>query len=777
MRYAFVRSCAMMVAAATVLTPAFAEDTLYPQKNKWWKPVADEVYLQEFNESIATSAPVTSIASFGGSVYCVRDGSVFAINGQSMEAAVGLPGNVQRLESIDGALWAMTAAGLHRFDGKTWTLADSGEFVDLCIHNEVLYGATKDDLFRYEDGKFVSAKPETGYLSSDITVVMEDGTQNNPEPVRIGPILKIDSFAGTIYLLRPGQLILFDGSVVDERTLDSGEMPSPDLRDILAQGNQLYVATGGGLAVMRGMMLNVFNGDTGLPYEDTTCIREGFDQDLWIGTTRGAIRKVGDEFQYFGAEHWMPGDYVYDIAVNGKAVYAATDKGIGIIRYEPYTLAKKADYFEQAIEDLGLERLGFMHSISYHEDTQSWVRHISDNDGGHTAPYLAAMSFKYAVTGSENAHDKARNSFEAMIWMEEITGIPGFICRAIWSTTHDEDKKSTQGSGGLPAKWYPTDDGKWFWKGDTSSDESDAHFYGVSIFHDIAAKGPEKKRAAEHLSRMAMHIIDNGFLLRDKDGKPTRWGRWDPNYLLKPYGYEGRGLNGMEVQGFMLSAYRATGDERFNKAFQQLLDWNYHKYTVRQRVIFPPEAIAPWDDHLAFQSYYTLFRCTNEPMLRSIYLRSIERSWEIMRPEQVAWYNYVYGAVTGNDCDTENSANYLRMYPIDLRSLTYRNSHRSDARFLRAEWPYTAGKKLLSPRDTQAKSGTRQIYPLDGGNGGRSITNPASWLQDYWMGRYHGFIEAPRSRDAGATTFKGGTGLHGAKPFAGPGRPEGLIPK
>src|SRR5690606_26942404 len=76
--------------------------------------------------------------------------------------------------------------------------------------------------------------------------------------------------------------------------VDWGELPSTNTRDMLAQGSRLYVTTDRGLAVLRGMALTALRGPDGLPYEDTTCLAEGFDGDLWIGTTRGAVRKTRD---------------------------------------------------------------------------------------------------------------------------------------------------------------------------------------------------------------------------------------------------------------------------------------------------------------------------------------------------------------------------------------------------------------------------------------------------------------------------------------------------
>src|SRR4029078_10091653 len=129
-----------------------------------------------------------------------------------------------------------------------------------------------------------------------------------------------------------GSLALIEGKTFVENPVDWGVLPSRGTRDLLALGSRLYVATDRGLGQLRGMALTSVRGADGLPYEDTTCLAEGFDGDLWIGTSRGAIRKTKDHYHYFGAQHWLPGDYVADIAVADRTVYIATDRGLGIIR-------------------------------------------------------------------------------------------------------------------------------------------------------------------------------------------------------------------------------------------------------------------------------------------------------------------------------------------------------------------------------------------------------------------------------------------------------------
>lgn len=464
--------------------------------------------------------------------------------------------------------------------------------------------------------------------------------------------------------------------MVNRDFIDWGSLPSYNTRDMLSCGSRLLISTERGLAVLRGAALSVIKGSDGLPIENTTCLTKGFDSDIWIGTANGAVRMLQDDWHYFGADQWLPGKYVNDIAVGERVVYIATDKGISILKYEPYTLLKKAAYYERHIDEWGHKRMGFIHKL--YKKGDEWVREISDNDGGNTATYLAAMCYKYAITRDETARKEAVESFNAMIWLQRITPVEGFFARAIWSTTGDKDEMASQGSGGLPAKWYPTKDGKWFWKGDTSSDEVTSHFYAVALFYDLVAEGKEKEMAREHLKRIASYILENGWVLKDMDGKATRWGHWNPEYLLHPYGFVDRGLNGLEALTFMEAAYHVTGDEKFKTGLQQLIAWGYDQNTIRQKNVFPPENIAPWDDDLAFESYNTILRYTTDPDLRSVLLRSLERTWEVKRMDHTPWFNFSYGSLTGNDCESDKAVKYLRDYKLDCIEYNFRNSDRDD---------------------------------------------------------------------------------------------------
>ena len=753
-----------------IVKPGLADD-FFGHNRHLWKAVPDKVYMQEVGQKIPLTKPATSIAVFNHQCYVSVDGKIHKLLNSSIEPMKDGPANVKKLKSVEGVLWALTTDGIFRLNEDTWGKIDDKEYVDICSHLGILHAATRNEVYRLEDDHFTDIKPKAGYLSSDITMVMEDGSQVLADPVKIGPIDRIASYSGTLYVLRPGKLVLFDGKVVNQDFVDWGTLPSPNTKDLLSFGSRLFVSTDRGLGVLRGAALTSLKGKDGLPYEKTTCLEAGFDNDIWIGTSKGAIRMLRDDWHYFGADHWLPGNNVNDIAVGENVVYIATDYGIGIIRYEPYTLRKKADFYERHINDWGHKRLGFIHTL--YKKGDEWVREVSDNDGGHTAPYLAAMCYKYVVTGDESARKEAVESFKAMLWLQQVTRVDGFVARSIWSTTADADSRGKHGSGGLPAKWYPTADGNWYWKGDTSSDEIIAHFYSVSIFHDLVAKGKEKKIAAEHLAKIASYIIDNGWKLIDMDGKPTRWGRWDPKYLLSPYGYFDKGLNGLEAQTFAKTAYALSGDEKFMEGFEQLMDWGYQNYAVRQKNTFPPENIAPWDDNLVFRSYCTIMRYTDDPVLRSIYLRSLERTFEVKRMEHIGWFNFAYGAITGNDCEAEKAVINLREWTLNCIEFNYRNSFRDDLFPEPGYVPYGGGTKAMSPRETSVKRGSQSALAYDGGVNGHRVMEPTSFLREYWMGRYHGLIEAPSTTEKDLISVDHSENEKtGAKPYDGPARPK-----
>lgn len=382
--------------------------------NHLWKAQEDLPYWQESSARITTDQPVQSLAIFENRCFCTLKGELFELTDERLTKIETAPSGILELKKLNNQLWALTSHGLYFLDTGGWNKQDDRLFVDLCLHQGVLHGATREEVYRLKEGKFVSIQPQGGYYTSDITMLQEDGSQINDTPISLGPITRIQSHGGTLFVLRPGELVLFDGQVVNKDFVDWGRLPSKQTHNLLSLGSKLYVSTEKGLSVLRGASLHTISGKEGLPVEQTSCLTSGGEGDLWIGTSRGAIHMINEkEWQYFGAQIWLPNNHVNAIAVGMHKVFIATDGGIGIINYEPYTLLKKTTFYERHLEEWGHKRMGFIHGL--YRKNGEWVREVSDNDGGHTAPYLAAMCYKYACTGDLSARNEAVKSAMAMI--------------------------------------------------------------------------------------------------------------------------------------------------------------------------------------------------------------------------------------------------------------------------------------------------------------------------------------------------------------------------
>ncbi len=729
-------------------TTVFAE--LPIPENPQWEVIADVPYLQEASQKVASDTPLHAVAVYGGAVYVGGPAGLGKLSNEGLVVVPEVTGAVTQLHHYLDVLWVVGDGGVWGFDGTEWKAVSAQPVADLCVHNGHVVGLQAGMVY---DVSF------SGLLAMSAA----------PAP---GPPLQgIASYSGTLYVHNGSRLGILDkGKFAGQYLADWGQLPpGAVIRDMLAVGSRLVVATERGLATLRGATWYRTVGTDGLPVEDTTTLTTGFDRDLWIGSRRGAMRQVDDEFHYFGHQRWLPDNHVNAIAVDGRTVYIATDGGLGIIGYVPFTLAKKAAWYERWMEEWGHKRLGFVHSLVKQDG--EWVRHISDNDVGYSSHYFNALCYKYAVTGDEAVRAEALDMLKSVKWSEEITPMDGFPARSIWAVG-DQGDKAKHGSGGLPAEWHRTEDDKWEWKGDTSSDEMVAQHYETSLFLDLIATEEERVWATEHIDRLMSHLLDNGFVLRDVDGEPTRWARWDPAYLMDPKGFAERGLNALQALSYMASAYHHTGDKKFLEGKAQLVEWGYLDQVLRQKRTFHPGYFTWFDDRLAFLAYGPLLRYETDPDLRSLYLRSLERSWEVKRVEQLPWFNFVYGAATGNDCETEASVKHLREWPLDLREYSYTNSHRDDLHAPEGYRMYSERLRSFSPRETRPARWDDNWLQMDRQGGGNSATEPGGWLEAYWMGRYYGMITAPQTDDAALLTVEQ-RGLElGAKPYTGPGRPK-----
>lgn len=514
--------------------------------------------------------------------------------------------------------------------------------------------------------------------------------------------------------------------------LPSDEQYSWALKNVAAltvdSKGRLWFGSKQGIGRKDNSKWQLFTGKEGVPYTHFTCAATGPKGIVWFGTENGAIRAENDYFYYRSNRRWLPDNRVNDIAIseNGTA-WIATEKGISQIISKAMTYEEKAAYFTKQVEERH-NRMGFIcqSHLSEQFNINSSELAISDNDGMYTAKYGAAQAFRYAITGDKQAKELANRSFEACKWLVDITENPGFPARVIipidWHEPVNEQyskeynirrQKNDPFWKDIHPRFPKSKDGKYRWKCDTSSDELAGHYFYYGIYYDLVAETKQEKDAVkEVVSAITDHLIRNGFRLMDYDGKPTRWGNFEPDYFNSIWGWDQRGINSMMLLSFLNVATHITSDPKYEAVAKMLRDKEkYHINAMHSKEFFPPENAVPWDNNLSLMSLYGLLNYEKDPELLIMYRISLENTWMHISKQKNAFWDGIYGALTTSFAKKidagyfktdelftanplfaksalkryytggfkkENIVETLQRIPLDLIGYTMNNAHRLD---------------------------------------------------------------------------------------------------
>lgn len=475
---------------------------------------------------------------------------------------------------------------------------------------------------------------------------------------------------------------------------------------------------------------------------------------LWFGSEQGAfmLREDGG-YNYYASKRWLPSDRVKHIS-GGKdgSVLVLTDEGLGKICFKKMTLADKAVFYDRQVR-LRHIRNGFNATLAGMKDgnLSTGFMEDSDNDGLWTSMYLGAEAFRYAVTRSPEALQNCRESLEAMERLYSVNPVKGFPARSFERhgfALHDTDK------------WRKSADPEWDWKSTTSSDEAIGHIFVFSVLAELVDDEAIRNTAVRLMDSLMQHIVDHDMYLVDWDGKPTLWGKWNPDYVnARPLGVGDRKINSSNIIAMLQTAYHFTKKEIYkDKAFELM-----NKYGYLENLMWPMEKVgkAPdhaddwskmlsegWnhsDDEMYFLGYWGLYRYAFNDTLKAKFKDAIIDHWKIERPEKEGAWN-IFTALTGtNEFDLKEAVWYLQEYPLDMRSWRVMNSRRKDIDLIAPNFRGQTTKEVLPPDELRIARHNANRFTLDGGDNGREELSAGDiWLLPYWMGRYLGVISAPQ---------------------------------
>ena len=734
--------------------------------------------------------------------------------------ADGLPGGeAAAIEATGFGLFAGTGSGVYQWADDAWQPVEalpSRSVQALAAQGGVLYAAISGTLYSWQAG-------EAQALGSNTEVDVHDmaaddqavwiATNEGLGQYANGQLAWVDSLPGNA----GGELSIYCLAVDGEGRLAVGANRGLYLKDANGSWDALYpydergrswaprgvgsVAFDEDGALWFGSPQGVgrwqdgwtlFTGDEGLPWNQFTAMDTG-GGEVVFGTTMGVVGYADGEWEYRQGPRWTPDDQIDDIVLHQGDIWVATPNGIGVIERVPMTLAEKAEFYEEETENkIKRTEYGYVSEERLVEpgDKSEIIHTDSDNDGLWTSMYGAGACYAYAATGDPEAKRRAKEAFEALRFLSEapaqgvIEQQPGFVARTVIPTTEpDPNERSSYTLEGMKhrkatddALWkiiYPryikTEDGKYWYKNDTSSDELDGHFYFYPLYYDLVAETEEEKERVREVVRSIIdHLIRNDFTLVDHDGEPTRWAIYSPDLLNHdPHWYNERGLKSLSILSYLAVARHITGDETYDDIAMELRE--AHAFDTNAMIAKIHNGIGSGnqsDDEMAIMGFYNLLKYTNDEELRDEMLYSFYKYWIREAPEMNPFFNFAYAVhALGESHENQygeyplepwdgwlqDSVDTLVNFPLDRINWPHQNSHRLDVVMPEPQAgrdPYdpSAGRgyrvngKVLPIENRHFNHWNTDPWRLDYGGDGRTLGSGGVYLLPYYMGLYYGFI-------------------------------------
>lgn len=656
----------------------------------------------------------------------------------------------------DGRLYIGAWDGLYELvDGKSNKIEEVGSgpiAVVKCLDKSIVAGGY-NGIYAYSPDKGWEQKKET--LPKSVRDIAIDALGQIWVATDVGLILIKDN--GIKHYKQNEDL--FSSGNGEETLITNGLMTICILPE-----DEIWVGGLGGITVLKnGKVIkhhryNEFPGVqiNKIIYDDTS-------NKIWIGTINGlvCIHKGSDTSKkVFRSRRWLVNDNVLDIDLSPNNIYVSTQGGISQLKIEYKTLKDKAEYFEGLAQTRHTREPGLVEKclLRIPGDVSSYEPLDDDNDGGYTNMYLAALSLQYAVTKDENVRQRAKKIFQAISFLEQVTELPGFISRTVvphtWTRVFDPNEDLTpQGIAILKVqdprykpvteRWRKSKDGKWIWKGDTSSDETTAHFFGWSIYYDLCADEADKRELEQLVRRVMDKIIADGYVLKDIDGTHTRWGVWAPERLKHdPDWSNERGINALELLSYLKATYHITGDSKYQQEYERLLIDEDYASLVKRAKNYGPSSRTHIDDELLAFAYPALFRYETEEKWLALYRESIQHWHRGIENEYSPLYTFIYAWCIGADTNLNENITTLREIPFDLINWTVDNSNREDIHLVREPiLEDIQTSRLLPPGETGVIRWDKNRWQAVQGDGGNTEWAPTFYLFPYWLGRYLGLIE------------------------------------
>ena len=332
---------------------------------------------------------------------------------------------------------------------------------------------------------------------------------------------------------------------------------------------------------------------------------------------------------------------------------------------------------------------------------------------------VAFLRERYGENSTEyrDAYARADEIINSVRILTLVSGQPGYLARGVaigHGISYEERAGSgtrdlwSQGAGDLSHLRY---------RGGPSHHNYDQVFRGLGIYYFIAADAAQKDKLREIISDMSNWAhLRNNMVVMHADGERISteliggWRGLGGND--KPSGGSVMALTGLKIAALV------TGNEQVKVLYDEWAEKLGLRDPARNQesIMGPPRGNYDDTDHL-LGDLYLLNLIEEDEELRAFYRKCVKDSWEAHRDEKMAWFNFVYRAVLGDEYgDPEGSLWNLQTHPTCRVFQPRMNSIRTDVEFHQGN----RAKESLHPLPVYARASDNEYewkgspYSLDG---------------------------------------------------------------
>lgn len=408
------------------------------------------------------------------------------------------------------------------------------------------------------------------------------------------------------------------------------------------------------------------------------------------------------------------------------------------------SLQQKADLFQRDMEERFLLDGQALCKLKLPVPGRDFIAYNMPDNAYMTGMHTGTLAMKYAVTRDESDRQAALQSLKAMHLLCAVSGVPGVPARAAWPA-----EKPMEDDG----IWRKSSCGRYLWRGDVSTDQVDGLMFGFALAFDLVADDEEKGKIARDVTAIVDRVLEHDMRIVDVDGKPTRWGRYGPDYVSR-----GERMNALLWLQALKVAAHVTGADKYTKLYTRwAVGENYMEYAqTARRMASPlfPGFVNHSDDVLIFLAYVPLLMYEEDETLRAALLASLQRTWEGdgrfpgVQPERNPFYAFVVARHLKTVSDIPGAADTLRWFPLDMKwngDTIKKYEAALNFRFDKMPASPEPERGRPVPIDRRTKTWSAWVQDPYHSGGERTSDEPIEYnghdyLLAYWTGRYYGFI-------------------------------------